>query len=208
MKSSKCKIDQQRTKELNIPELLVMSGKGDQDHFFCVLVSSKAHLGCPHCGNSAVRNQGNIHRDYLDIIRRDDDAALVIVSLEFRKNKCVSPGCGCVYYPEFSFASPYARTTRRLEDVIVRMVLRGGCSYAEISEELKGKLSRQVVGQIFRRRVKQLNSDRSDAAAWYRELLEEGPDLFYRGVINREHRLPYSKVHQRPLNNKLDLDSK
>ena len=190
MKSGKFEIDERRTKELDLPELLVVKGKGDRNHFFCILVPSKARPACPRCGNPVVRNQGNVHRNYLDVIRRGDDAALITVSLEFRKSKCEAPGCGCVYYPDFSFASPYARTTRRLYNAVVRMVLRGGCSYAEVAEELEGKLSRQVVGQFFHRRVEELNADLNEEAAWYRELLEEGPYLFYRGILSRGRRLP------------------
>ena len=91
MKSGKYEIDERRTRELNLPELLVVKGKGDRNHFFCILVPSKARPGCPRCGNRAVRNQGNMHRDYLDVIRRGKDAALVTVSLEFRKSKCEAP---------------------------------------------------------------------------------------------------------------------
>ena len=190
MKTGNYEIDERRTAELKQPELLVISGRGDSDHFCCILVPSKARPGCPRCGNPLIRNQGNLHRDFLDVIRRGDDAAVVTISLEFRKSKCVAAHCGRVYYPEYSFASPYARTTRRLDDAIVRMVLRGGLSYAEIAEELKGHMSRQVVGQIYHRRVNELNADSTDRAAWYRELLEEGPFLLYSGVLSRRHHLP------------------
>ena len=188
MNSGKYVIDERRTRELNQPELLVISGKGDKDHFFCILVPLKARPSCPRCGNPSVRNQGSMHRNYLDVVCRGKDAALITVSLEFRKSKCEATGCGCVYYPEIKFASAYARTTRRLDDAIVRMVLRGGCSYSEVAKELEGKLSRQVVGQIFHRRVKELNADLSDSAAWYRGLLEEGSYLFYQGLLSRGHR--------------------
>ena len=91
--------------------------------------------------------------------------------------------------PDFSFASPYARTTRRLDNAVVRMVLRGGRSYAEVAEELEGKMSRQAVGQLFHRRVKELNADQSEDSTWYRIILEEGPSLVYRGVLSRGRRL-------------------
>ena len=187
MNSNKYVIDKLRTKELNQPELLVVSDKGDKDHYYCLLVPSKARPGCPFCGNYVIRNQGNIHRDYLDVIRRSDEAAVVTVSLEFRKYKCMAANCGRVYYPEYSFASPYARTTRRLDDTIVRMVLRGGLSYAEIADELEGKLCRQVVGQIFHRRAKELDADQT---AWYKELLDEGLFLLYRDVLRRRSHQP------------------
>lgn len=190
MSIKKYEIDRRRTKELGQPELQVISGKGGRNHFFCTLIPAKARPCCPRCGNPEVRNQGNIHRDYLDVIPRGDDIAIITITFEFRKAKCLSPDCGCVYYPEITFASPYARSTRRVDNAIVRMVLRGGCSYSEIAEEFEGHLSRQVVGQIFHRRAKELNADQSDSAAWYRELLEEGPYLFYSGVLSRGRRLP------------------
>ena len=190
MKVGKYEIDERRTSELNLPELLVVSGEGDENHFFCILVPAKAFPACPDCGNPIVRNQGNMHREYLDVIWRRDDAALITIALEYRKNKCTATGCGRVYYPEFSFAGPYARTTRRLENAVVRMVLRGGLSYAEIANELEGRLSRQVIGQLFNRRVTELNENPGEDGAWYRELLEEGPFLFYRGMLNRGHRSP------------------
>ncbi len=189
MTRSNCEIDEQRTKELDIPELIVVSGEGDENHFFCRLVPEIELPKCPRCGNLSGRNQGKMHRNFLDAFRRDNDAAVITISLEFSKRKCEAPGCGCVYYPEFSFASPYSRTTRRLENAIVRMVLRGGCSYAEIAEELHGKLSRQAVGNVFYRRVRELNADTSPSSEWYRTLLEEGPYLFFKSAIIRWHRL-------------------
>lgn len=95
-------------------------------------------------------NRGSDKGDNIttDVIRRGKDATLVTVSLEFRKSKCEISDCGCMFYPEFSFASPYARTTRRLDNAVVRMVLRGGCFYAEVVEKLEGKLSRQVVNRF------------------------------------------------------------
>ena len=119
-----------RTEELNVPELLVIEGIGDDDHFFCI--PKRTFPQCPKCGCGEIRNQGNMHRDYLDIIPRNDDAAVITLSLEFRKNKCLSPGCGCVFYPSFSFASPYSRTTHRLENAVVRMILEDGYSYSDV----------------------------------------------------------------------------
>lgn len=62
--------------------------------------------------------------DNLDVIRRGDDVALITASLEFRKSKCEAFGCGRMYYLDFSFASPYVRTTRRLDNAVVRMILQ------------------------------------------------------------------------------------
>lgn len=188
MKSGKYEIDERRTEELNLPELLVIAGRGDKDHFCCILEPSKARPGCPRCGNLVIRNQGKMHRNYLDVIPRGDDAAVVTVTLEFIKNRCAAANCRHVYYPEYSFAAPYARTTRRLEDAIVRMVLQEGYSFTKAAEMLEGKLSRQVVGQIYHRRLEELIADQSEDVAWFRKLLEEMPLLFYNGVLSRRRR--------------------
>ncbi len=177
-------IDDQRTAELNQPELLVISNKGDDEHFFCILIPSITYMRCPKCGITLIRNQGNMQRNYLDVIPRDDDAVLITVSLEYRKSKCLIPGCGCVFYPQFTFASRYARTTHRLEDAIVRMILREGYSYTNVSEMLNGRLSRQVIGQIFHRRVEELNTDATENSAWYRILLQESPSYYYEIFFN------------------------
>ena len=112
MKTGNYEIDERRTTELKQPELLVVSDRGDVDHFCCILVPSKARPGCPRCGNPLIRNQGNLHRDFLDVIRRGDDAAVVTISLEFRKSKCVAVDCGRVYYPEYSFARYLSQTAK------------------------------------------------------------------------------------------------
>ncbi len=172
METSHYEIDEQRTAELNQPELLVLAARGDPDHFYCILVPSKIHSGCPHCGNPFFRNQGNMHRDFLDVIPRGDDAALITVSVEFRKSKCTAADCGRIYYPSCSFASPYARTTRRLDDAIVRMALREGFTYTETAAMLNGRLSRQAVYRIYHRRIKELGADTSDQTLWFREILK------------------------------------
>ena len=74
----------------------------------------------------------------------------------------MNPDCNCVFYPEIPFAGRYSRTTHRLENAIVRMVIRGCLSFTESAELLEGKLSRQVVGQIYHRRVQELETDPTD----------------------------------------------
>ena len=171
----KYEIDVLRTIELNLPGVGVIAGVGDADHFFCIHSSAAATPKCPRCANARVRNQGKLHRKFLDAIPRGDDIAAITVDLEFRKSKCLSPECGCVFYPDIAFAGPYSRTTRRLEDAIVRLVLEGGFSYSQISEILDGHLSRQIVGQVFHHRVRELEVDTSDEARWFRQLMRDDP---------------------------------
>ncbi len=175
----KYEIDAQRTVELSLSGTLVESGKGDPDHFFCVPLSVVRQTVCPRCGCSSLRNQGSIQRSYLDVIPRGDDAAVITVTIEFRKNKCMNPDCNCVFYPEIPFAGRYSRTTHRLENAIVRMVIRGCLSFTESAELLEGKLSRQVVGQIYHRRVQELETDPTAESDWYRQLLRAAPFYWF-----------------------------
>ena len=179
MQVGKYEIDAQRTVELSLSGTLVESGKGDPDHFFCVPLSVVSQTVCPRCGCSNLRNQGSIQRSYLDVIPRGDDAAVITVTIEFRKNKCMNPDCNCVFYPEIPFAGRYSRTTHRLENAIVRMVIRGCLSFTESAELLEGKLSRQVVGQIYHRRVQELEIDPTTESDWYRQLLRAAPFYWF-----------------------------
>ena len=179
MQVGKYEIDAQRTVELSLSGTLVESGKGDPDHFFCVPLSVVNQSVCPKCGCTSLRNQGSIRRSYLDVIPRGDDAAVITVTIEFRKNKCMNPDCNCVFYPEIPFAGRYSRTTHRLENAIVRMVIRGCLSFTESAELLEGKLSRQVVGQIYHRRVQELEIDPTTESDWYRQLLRAAPFYWF-----------------------------
>ena len=170
--------DPARTDELGLSELLVLADIGDEDHFFCV--PKRTFQQCPTCGGSKIRNQGNMHREYLDVIPRDDDAAVITISLEFRKNKCMLPDCGSVFYPSFSFASRYSRTTHRFDNVVVRMILEEGLSYTLISEALGGILSKQVIGQIYYRRMNELESNPAEQPGWFKEYMEDDPDRLWR----------------------------
>ena len=147
MQVGKYEIDAQRTVELSLSGTLVESGKGDPDHFFCVPLSVVSQTVCPRCGCSNLRNQGSIQRSYLDVIPRGDDAAVITVTIEFRKNKCMNPDCNCVFYPEIPFAGRYSRTTHRLENAIVRMVIRGCLSFTEsaIVAETRGSWDLMVM---------------------------------------------------------------
>ena len=177
MPARKREIDESRSAELNLDGVFVLAHAGERNHYFCV--PSETPSRCPSCGGNKIRNQGNMHRDYLDVVLRDDDddATLVTVSLIFRKSKCMSPACGSIFYPSFSFASRYSRTTHRLEDMVVRMILEDGLSYTLISEFLGGKLSKQVIGQIYYRRMNELESEQPE---WFREYMKDDPDRLWR----------------------------
>ena len=174
----KREIDRIRTVELGQPELLVLKNSEDEDHYDCVLSVPPGR--CPRCGRSLLRNQGNQSRNYLDIVRRYDYAAVVTLTVEFRKSKCLFSDCGCVFYPDISFASRYSRTTHRLENVILRMILEEGYSYSLIAYALDDKLSKQVIGQIYYRRMKELQSDPNQQPQWFREYLESDSNPFLR----------------------------
>ena len=162
-------MDADRTEQLGIPELAVIKGKGDTYHFYTVKQMSMMY-NCPFCGSPSIKNQGIQHREYADICVINDDAAVICLDYQFNKYKCLEPGCGHVFTKKIAFASPYSRTTHRLEDAIVRMIVGEGYSYAEVAAKLEGRFSRQVIGRIYLRRKAELEADPSEASAWYRVL--------------------------------------
>lgn len=171
-------IDAVRTEQLGISELDVIKGKGDEFHFYTVATEHKIY-SCPFCNSSHIKNQGIKHREYADICIIGDDAAVICLDYQFNKYKCLEPGCGRVFTKQIAFASPYSRTTHRLEDAIIRMIVRERYSYAEVAVMLEGRFSRQVVGRIYLRRKAELEADSSEASDWYRALPYESiPRIF------------------------------
>lgn len=154
-----------RTELLGIPELTVLSGQGDDRHFFTVSCPVHLHY-CPHCGGSELKNQGLQHRQYMDLCRD----RLVYIDYAYYKYKCLKPDCARVFSRPIAFAGPYGRTTHRLEDEIVRLVLEDDYSYSDISAAFHGIISRQVARQLFLRRKAELEADSSASVAWFRVL--------------------------------------
>ncbi len=162
-------IDTERTEHLNQPELWVLRGLGDRNTFYTVNRRSAVY-SCPFCGDGELKNQGTKHRRLLDIIRRDDDAAVIGLDYRFISWKCRNPACGRVFSRKIGFARPGSRTTRRLEDVIVRMILAEAYSYSQVSGILENRISRAAAGSIYLRRKAELEADDSESSAWYRVL--------------------------------------
>jgi hypothetical protein len=59
------------------------------------------------------------------------------------------------------------------------MVIRGCLSFTESAELLERKLSRQVVGQIYHRRVQELETDPTVESDWFRQLLRDAPYYWF-----------------------------
>lgn len=148
-------IDKLRTEQLNLPGYSVLKDKGDATTFY-IISDFPVEKGCPDCHSRNVKYKSSRERTFIDSIR-SSDAPVINIVFKFSKYKCLD--CGRVYYPPVSFAAPYSRTTYRFDDMIVRAISTGKYSYQNISEELGGAISRQVVGQIFLRRCKELHNN-------------------------------------------------
>ena len=60
------------------------------------------------------------------------------------------------------------------------MILEEGLSYTLISEALGGILSKQVIGQIYYRRMNELESDPAGQPEWFKECMKDDPDRLWR----------------------------
>ena len=54
-------VDEKRTKKLNLPGVLVITGRGDNKHYYCYIEHDDQikPLCCPRCGDQTLRNQGS-----------------------------------------------------------------------------------------------------------------------------------------------------
>ena len=75
------------------------------------------------------------------------------MTFQFYKYRCLNPDCRHIFAKNISFASQNDNVTYRLEEEIARRVI-GGSSYTEISTQLSFAITRQAVGQIFNRWVR------------------------------------------------------
>lgn len=111
-------IDQSRTRQLGLSELVVLANLGD-DLTFYVQPRERGHTICPRCGCSKTTIHMSRIRKLRDILPHAQGASRFI-ELDFSfRNYCCS-GCKYVFSPVYQFAAPKARLTRRLEDFLVR----------------------------------------------------------------------------------------
>ena len=151
-------IDNTRTELLNQRELFVQKGKGGARYYSAWLHDPEVAY-CPYCGGNAFKTQDLFSKTYLDLISDEGKKKVIQLVYEFHKYKCLRPGCGHVFAKPVHFASRRDNVTFRLENEIARLVIRG-LTYSQVAAQLNDELSRQAVGQIFCRWVKDRENHR------------------------------------------------
>lgn len=111
-------IDEIRTKKLGIPELLVQADCGD-DYIYCAFPKTNSIPPCPRCGSfettvHLVRTR--VLRDILPDVQ--EPLRFIELHITYRSYQCSK--CKNVFTPNYEFALPRSRLTRRFEDFLVR----------------------------------------------------------------------------------------
>lgn len=144
--------DVERTALLDLDELYVIKDEGDRNYFFAWLQDQEVGR-CPICGCDVLKVQDLFSKTYFDII--DDHGKYQIITLvfQFYKYRCLNSDGRHIFAKNIKFASQNDNVTYRLEDEIARRVI-SGLSYYEISLQFSEKISKQAIGQIFNRWVR------------------------------------------------------
>ena len=144
--------DDDRTALLDLDELFVIKGQGDNRNYFVWLQDQEVEH-CPICGGDTIKNHDLFSKTYYDIIDDHGNKRIITMTFQFYKYRCLNPDCRHIFAKNISFASQNDNVTYRLEEEIARRVI-GGSSYTEISTQLSFAITRQAVGQIFNRWVR------------------------------------------------------
>lgn len=111
-------IDQSRTRQLGLSELVVLANLGDNLTFY-VQPRKRGCTVCPRCGCSKTTIHMSRVRKLRDILPHAQGASRFI-ELDFSFRSYCCSNCKYVFSPVYQFAAPKARLTRRLEDFLVR----------------------------------------------------------------------------------------
>lgn len=153
--------DKWRTELLGQDELFVQKGKGSDTYYNAWLYDPKMEY-CPRCGSDAVKTQDLFSKTYLDLVSDGRKKNVIQLEYEFYKYRCLNKDCRHVFSKPVCFASRRDNVTFRLENEIAQQVLNGA-SYAQVTNQLSGSISRQAVGQIFNRWVQKKEDCRKTA---------------------------------------------
>lgn len=116
-------VDKPRTEWLKQPDLLVLSGCGDNHMYYTVLKNDKSEK-CPVCGGDHIKVNATDTRTINDvIISSSGNTTFVKVEVRFRRYLCLNSACRTQYTADMNFARPRSRNSKRLEDLIMRMAL-------------------------------------------------------------------------------------
>ena len=141
--------DEDRTELLGLDELFVLKGRGDRNNLFAWQHEHEAD-SCPLCGGKVIKIQDRFSKTYFDYIFDDGRQRVISLTYEFFKYRCLNAECRHIFAKEIEFASKYDNVTYRLKNAISRKVIEG-YSYSLIQHQFQDTISKQAIGQIFHR---------------------------------------------------------
>ena len=148
-------ISPERTKQLGIQELAVLSQSDDEFQYRAVSQNyfSKGKTICPTCGGRKTRVSKIVTRKLKDILPVPNEKGRVIdLTFDQRYYKCLD--CGNRVFPEnISFAEPGCRYSNRLSDLLAEGTLTH--SYSKVCAYYGVPASKTSVGVIMRRIFRQ-----------------------------------------------------
>lgn len=150
--------DEDRTALLGQAELLVEKGKGGKN-YFCAWLHDLEVDRCPFCGGDVIKVQDLFSRSYSELLVDGNLETAITLEYDFYKFRCLNNNCRHIFAKDISFASKYDNVTYRLTERIARLVI-AGFSYKEVSDHFQNAITRQAVGQIFNRWVKEKEKSR------------------------------------------------
>lgn len=130
-------IDEIRTKKLGIPELLVQADCGD-DFIYCAFPKANSIPLCPRCGSFDT----TVHLTHTRVLRDilpDVQEPLRFIELHITCRSYQCSKCKNVFTPNYEFAWPKSRLTRRFEDFLVRESISR--SLSDVSEMTNSAIS-------------------------------------------------------------------
>lgn len=144
--------DEDRTALLDLDELFVIKGQGDSSNYFGWLQDQEVEH-CPICGGHDIKIHDLFPKTYYDIIDDHGNKRVITLLFQFYKYRCLNTNCRHIFAKDIRFASKNDNVTYRLQDEIAKRIMKGS-SYTEVSIQFSDAITRQAIGQIFNRWVR------------------------------------------------------
>lgn len=149
-------IDTIRTLQLGLDELDVLANCGDSLTFY-VVPKVTLPIKCPYCGGE----KANIHilrnRTLRDVLP-DNKGMGKFIELHFQFKSYFCSNCQTTFTPNFCFASPKSRMTRRFEDFLVREAMSN--SLESVSKTTNGIVSAAAIKSVIDRWIQAKDATR------------------------------------------------
>lgn len=157
--------DEARTLELQIDELKVIAGLGDENHYTTVLEQDP--VCCPRCRCIDIERKESRKRIFNDAIPIGNGKyRFAELTFIFNKYRCKNPECRHVFAQDVSFADATSKGTYRFSDAVAKSVM--GMSYRQLAESIPFSVTPQALGNVFRSWYEKKNTAYERIADGYR----------------------------------------